>query len=255
LTPLICFRRCISLLLAHQLSRLPLKNYTISITGSDISSSAIELSQQNQEELLSTSSSNPQVSLQYQKADLFSAKDMQNLINSASTLSTSALQSGDTRTQDEPQDHGFDLIICNPPYIPESDYQQLAKSVSNWEDRTALVGSHSSSVDSAESSGGLDFYRRLVELVSSERAGALNLLRENSSERRKVGIERSSSLALPALVLEVGKGQAEEVARMFEEVPEAGAVKLGNKAARKRFRCEIWKDSWGIDRVVLVWRN
>ncbi len=33
----------------------------------------------------------------------------------------------------------FDLIVSNPPYIPQSDYQNLDLSVRLWEDRLALV--------------------------------------------------------------------------------------------------------------------
>lgn len=34
----------------------------------------------------------------------------------------------------------FDLIVSNPPYISERDYQNLPRSVHDWEPREALVG-------------------------------------------------------------------------------------------------------------------
>ncbi len=43
-----------------------------------------------------------------------------------------------------------DLIVCNPPYIFESDYSRLDKEVREWEPKIALVG-------------GLEFYKRLAE--------------------------------------------------------------------------------------------
>ncbi len=35
-------------------------------------------------------------------------------------------------------DMQFDLIVCNPPYITQQEYQQLAPSVANWEHKHAL---------------------------------------------------------------------------------------------------------------------
>lgn len=53
----------------------------------------------------------------------------------------------------------FDLIISNPPYIPEAEIENLADEVRLFEPRLALVGG----VD------GLDFYRR----IAKESAGFL----------------------------------------------------------------------------------
>ena len=38
-----------------------------------------------------------------------------------------------------PRDLRFDLIISNPPYIPEQDWATLDRSVSQWEDKRALI--------------------------------------------------------------------------------------------------------------------
>ena len=47
----------------------------------------------------------------------------------------------------------FDLILCNPPYIPTEDWEQLDASVRLWEPRLALDGG----------ADGLDFYRAISD--------------------------------------------------------------------------------------------
>lgn len=76
----------------------------------------------------------------------------------------------------------FDLIVSNPPYIPADEYVALEPNVRDYEPRLALYGG----VD------GLDVYRRLVP-------GAALLLRPGGT-----------------LALEVGAGQADEVAGIVE---------------------------------------
>ncbi len=38
-----------------------------------------------------------------------------------------------------PHEFTFDLIVGNPPYIPAKDWATLDKSVSQWEDKNALI--------------------------------------------------------------------------------------------------------------------
>ena len=76
----------------------------------------------------------------------------------------------------------FDLIVSNPPYIPADEYVALEPNVRDYEPRLALYGG----VD------GLDFYRRLVP-------GAALLLRPGGT-----------------LALEVGAGQADDVAAIID---------------------------------------
>jgi release factor glutamine methyltransferase len=50
-----------------------------------------------------------------------------------------------------PSESNFDLIISNPPYIPESEMTTLQPEVKNYDPHLALIGG----------SDGLDFYRRI----------------------------------------------------------------------------------------------
>ncbi|MCE5286532.1 MAG: peptide chain release factor N(5)-glutamine methyltransferase [Pelosinus sp.] len=97
----------------------------------------------------------------------------------------------------------FDCVVSNPPYIPDGELAALAPEV-RGEPQLALAGG----VD------GLDFYRRIIS------EGAIYLA------------------AGGLLVLEVGAGQAREVALLAENTP------LKNNA--------IIKDYAGIERVVLM---
>ncbi len=102
---------------------------------------------------------------------------------------------------------GFDLIVSNPPYIPEKVFDELEPEVRVHEPRGALWGG----------SDGLDFYRRIA-------------------------VEGPRYLAEAGMMmLEVGYGQAAEVAAMLKE-----SGKL----------CDIMikKDLSGIDRVVMARR-
>jgi release factor glutamine methyltransferase len=55
-----------------------------------------------------------------------------------------------------------DIIVCNPPYIAEKEFSQLAREVRQWEPLEALVGGLT----------GLEFYQRLaIELPRYLKAG------------------------------------------------------------------------------------
>jgi len=78
-------------------------------------------------------------------------------------------------------DQKADLIVCNPPYISESEYLKLDPSVRHFEPKRALVGGED----------GLEFYRSLA----TEAGGYL----------RPGGV----------LCLEIGHDQGEEVLKLF----------------------------------------
>jgi release factor glutamine methyltransferase len=46
----------------------------------------------------------------------------------------------------------FDVIVCNPPYIPEDEYKELPAGVKDYEPRIALLAGEN----------GLEFYKKLI---------------------------------------------------------------------------------------------
>jgi release factor glutamine methyltransferase len=52
----------------------------------------------------------------------------------------------------EPVDGAFDIIVCNPPYIPEDEYKELPAGVKDYEPRIALLAGKN----------GLEFYKKLI---------------------------------------------------------------------------------------------
>jgi release factor glutamine methyltransferase len=114
----------------------------------------------------------------------------------------------------------FDVITSNPPYIPLDEYEQLPNSVRRWEDRRALLGDPLTGGSEDCSKGrGLMFYHRIAQIVSVN------------------GVLASNGV----VALEVGHTQAE---RVREILAETGAVS----------GAEVWKDPWGIPRVVVGYR-
>ena len=77
----------------------------------------------------------------------------------------------------------FDVILCNPPYIAESEIETLQREVKDYEPRLALNGG----------ADGLDFYRRLSH--------------DFSAVLKPGGF----------MLLELGMGQANEVKELFEK--------------------------------------
>jgi release factor glutamine methyltransferase len=64
-------------------------------------------------------------------------------------------RSGDLFEPLVPKLDQFDLIVCNPPYVSEAEYEALDKNVKDYEPRIALYAGPD----------GLDVYRRIVEKV------------------------------------------------------------------------------------------
>lgn len=100
----------------------------------------------------------------------------------------------------------FDLLVANPPYIPTSEIAHLQREVSEHEERTALDGGPN----------GLRFYPPIA-------AAGTGLLRPGG-----------------LLALEIGDGQAAEVAAMLE-----GSGYCGTKARM---------DHNGLERMVTAFR-
>lgn len=117
----------------------------------------------------------------------------------------------------------YDIITSNPPYIPKVEYDRLPASVKDYEDIRALVGDPAgvalSTLPEADRDKGLTFYHRIAELVRDH-----DLLAAGGT-----------------LALEVGDGQAQDVAAILER-----------KIAMRRI--DVWKDPWEKERVVVARR-
>lgn len=140
---------------------------------------------------------------------------------------------------------GFNLVVSNPPYIPRRDYEGLAASVKEWEDRRALVGEVHPSPDlgadalvkatttpaspqqsNEQDDDGLIFYRKITSLLDqllSAEAGVLD----------------AGGSPAPVVAFEVGQGQAGDVQALLRA---------------RGYRAEAVDDQWGIQRLVLGYR-
>ena len=94
-----------------------------------------------------------------------------------------------------------DIIVCNPPYISQSEFLNLDASVSHFEPKLALVGGER----------GTEIYERLAaDLPEHLNAGGL-------------------------LFLEIGAGQGEAIKEIFSEGPWAQKELLADWAGKDRF--------------------
>lgn len=110
----------------------------------------------------------------------------------------------------------YDVLVCNPPYIAAHAHATLDVSVRAYESRRALVGD-------TWNEDGLDYYRRLAELLP---LGSVRPPRD---------------AALPFAVMEVGAGQALAVERIMRA------------AGGGLCRTETWKDTAHWQRVVALY--
>ena len=87
----------------------------------------------------------------------------------------------------------YNIIVCNPPYIPSKTIETLQREVKDFEPRLALDGGED----------GLDYYRIIAENANKHLA--------------RGGI----------LIMEVGEGQAQAVAGLFKYCDYAMIIKDG----------------------------
>jgi release factor glutamine methyltransferase len=99
-----------------------------------------------------------------------------------------------------PDSRVIDIVVSNPPYIPSSEIEALAPEILEFEPRGALDGGDD----------GLDIYRRLIPAAAAR--------------------------ATKAVLVEIGAGQEEDVAKLFRD---AGLIDVTSH-----------KDLAGIDRVI-----
>lgn len=103
-------------------------------------------------------------------------------------------------------DEKFDIIVSNPPYIPEQDRETLKPEVADYEPSIALFGG----LD------GLDFYRRIIP--------------DAKRHLNKKGM----------LIFETGHNQAEAVSEMLEKEGYRGLGSFGDLAGIQRFVYGHW---------------
>ena len=116
-----------------------------------------------------------------------------------------------------PAGESFDLVLANLPYVAERDWAGLEPEVTQWEPREALLAGED----------GLDAYRALLAPIDE---GPAECLRPTFSDQ----VTRLDAAA--AIAVEIGEGQAIEVAELLRD---AGFDQI-----------EVREDLAGIERVV-----
>jgi release factor glutamine methyltransferase len=117
-----------------------------------------------------------------------------------------------------PKGSSFDLVLGNLPYVAERDWARLEPEVTQWEPREALLAGED----------GLDAYRDLLAPLA---AGPAECLRPTFSDQPE------PLAGAAAIAVEIGEGQAVEVAELMRD---AGFAAV-----------EVREDLAGIERVVV----
>jgi release factor glutamine methyltransferase len=117
-----------------------------------------------------------------------------------------------------PEGENFDLVLANLPYVAEADWAGLQPEVTQWEPREALLAGPD----------GLDAYRALLAPLDE---GPTECLRPTFSDEPAV-LDTAGAIAV-----EIGEGQALEVAELIRD---AGFPNV-----------EVRADLAGIERVVV----
>lgn len=84
----------------------------------------------------------------------------------------------------------FDLIVSNPPYISPTEFNNLEKTVTQWEDHNALVAADN----------GLEIIKKIIVCAS-------NFIQTNDEMQRK---------NIPQIVIEIGYAQGEVIKALME---------------------------------------
>ncbi|KAF8520426.1 S-adenosyl-L-methionine-dependent methyltransferase [Hysterangium stoloniferum] len=198
---------CIPLLLYHLLNNHGLR---LAALGIDISSNACKLATENIASINPSSVS----AVDVQQKDLFDDDFWEFVENSFRQPTLRHIFS------DSDGVIPLDVITANPPYIPDSQWQDLSPEVKDWEDPVALLGDlplHKKGEHPSEGGKGLCFYERICGLLQSSSSGILS----------------PSTI----LAMEVGENQACDVVRIFD--------KFGN--------VKVWKDLWGKERAIFIY--
>lgn len=110
-----------------------------------------------------------------------------------------------------PPDGLYDLIVSNPPYILDAQYEGLPPTVKQWEDRRALLG------DARHSAAELTYYRELCDIGHTFLRKPTPKPLLSFASYLPFG-QQKLKLRRPSIVMEVGL-QAEKVATLFDNSP------------------------------------
>ncbi|KAK4054149.1 hypothetical protein OIV83_001174 [Microbotryomycetes sp. JL201] len=188
---------CIPLALAFALKQ---EGISIETVGVDISDSAVALACENIDLFKQWLGD----SVKIRKADVFAPDFVDSISSQVDRMDDLSAP--------------FDVVVSNPPYIPRAEYEELDRSVIDWEDRGALLGDRTRA-----RADGLEYYEQIVKLLD-----------------RLVSQTGKQSLGSVAVAFEVGRGQHCAVADML------AGVGLDS---------EVVKDQWAVDRLVLGLRS
>lgn len=244
---------CIPLLLCHLLP-----NGSVHSVGVDVSESALELARENAvlcgnwshscddsrlEEGLDESGSETQQRRRTNTfttllADIRKQTELSSLLRCL-TYPPSRISTPES-TSSKPF-KPFTVLTANPPYITPSAYEMLDPSVRDYEDRGALIGTDDPRAHTPGS--GLGFYYDIATLVREGGilAGGEDIALHDVTSKED-GVSRRERCAVVAM--EVGEGQAGDVADIVRE----GMPGFGENV-------EVWKDAFGVDRVVVATRS
>jgi release factor glutamine methyltransferase len=115
---------------------------------------------------------------------------------------------------------GFDLIVSNPPYVAEADWQQLMPEINRYEPRAALVAG----------SDGLDAYRRILPQARPLLGNTGAIFFEIGAEQAEAVIDIAASAGFQcADIRDDLVGFARCLRLRFVDAPSANK-QLGNKA-------------------------
>ncbi len=107
-----------------------------------------------------------------------------------------------------PEGESFDLVLANLPYVAEADWASLQPEITRWEPREALLAGPD----------GLDAYRALLPRVrSNDRIPKISANASSApaaSPARVRTFARYAGISANAIAVEVGEGQAAEVAEL-----------------------------------------
>lgn len=189
------------------------------IVGYDYHDSAISLAKDNIEKLAAEGDAGQTKDIKVYQADIFEKYFARQILSNMNT--TISEEAGQLKLSK------VDVLVSNPPYITRQDWQNLPVSVKEFEDPRALIGDLGTDHTSPQARKGVVFYERIAELVP-------DILSSPAS------VEQRGWKDLPRVAVEIGEEQGEDVKSIFGNVG---------------IKCEVWKDQYERDRMVIGWHR